>query len=123
MAALSKLLIADFIKSERLTLVRVEDELRYTPLTYEQRLAILEDILKRGIKYGIDKGIFIEEERVRKVQRAKRSFIEKYVNELVFSLNFRNALYKDQPKIKYSKRKYRLRKKHGGEQLKLKFSV
>lgn len=120
---MNDLLIADFIKKERDNLIRVDDELRYTPLTYEQRLLILEQLLKRGIKFGIDKGIFIEEERVKKITSAKQGFINKYVDELIFSLNFRNAAYRDLPRVKYAKRKYRLRKKHGGEQLKLKFAV
>lgn len=121
MSDISQLMITDFIFHERRYLQRVEEEIRIVPMTYEQKLFVLEELLKRGIKFGIEKGIFIEQERVKKITSAKSKFVEKYVDELVFSLNFRMAAYRDLPKIKYSKRKYRLRKKLGGEQLEIKF--
>ncbi len=119
----TQLIVADFIQQKRPSLEKVNEDLMLEPMTYEQRITLLEDILKAGIRYGIEKGIFLEEERLRKISLRKQMFMEKYVDELIFSLNYKMAAYRDLPKVKYSKRKYRLRKKHGGEQLKLKFAI
>jgi len=115
------LVISDFLLKEKERLYRLEEEIRIAPMVYEQRIDTLEQLLKRGIHYGLERGMSIQQRQINVVRKAKDNVIEKYVDELMMNINIRNAQHMNLPRIKYSKRKYRLRRKNGGEQLVIKF--
>lgn len=121
MSALKNLMVSDFLLTEKKELARIEEEIRTVPMSYGQKIEILENLLKKGIKFGIQKGSFLEEERLKRIRKAKERALERHVDELMFEINRKIAEYKDQPRIKYSKRKYRMRKRHGGTQLTISF--
>lgn len=107
---LKPLLITEFIKNERSTLAKCENDLKELPLTYNEKLEKLESILKRGINFGLEKGMFIEQEKNKTIKNAQEKKLNKYVDELVFEINDQIMKARNQPKVKYSKKKYRKRK-------------
>lgn len=122
MSELKNIIVTDFLSRQRQDLIQIEEKIRIIPMTYEQKLIMLESLLRKGIFYGIQKGVFLEQERIKKLKQAKEKSLDRFVDELMFEINHKMAQYRNQPKIKYSKRKYRTRKKHGGTQLVFQFN-
>lgn len=122
MSELKNIIVTDFLSRQRQDLIQIEEKIRIIPMTYEQKLIMLESLLRKGIFYGIQKGVFLEQERIKKLKHAKEKSLDRFVDELMFEINHKMAQYRNQPKIKYSKRKYRTRKKHGGTQLVFQFN-
>ncbi len=126
MSELRNLRIADFLKAERINLEKLEREILLIPSTYEQRIDLLEKPVKRALKFGIQTGVLLEQARNARVEKAKEVSINRYVDELIFTINHKLAEYRNNPKVKYSKRKYRKRKQimqeQGGIQLIIPFS-
>ena len=119
MSDIQNLLITEFLTKQVDRLSKVEEKLRIYPMTHEQKIQLLQDILIKGINFGIEKGVWLEQMRLSKIRQAKQQSMNKFVDELVFSLNNDIAKYRNQPRIKYNKRKYRNRKRDGGIQLSL----
>lgn len=110
MSTFGEIVINDFLSNESSYIAKVENELATEPLTYNQKMKLLETLLKRGLKFGIEKGVFLEQVRRDKIQLMIKSNLEKKVDEMMFDLNDLIMDFRNQPKIKYSKRKYRKRK-------------
>lgn len=112
MGSLQDIFITDFLSQERDVLQKTEEDLECLPMSHEQKIEKLESLVKRGIMFGIDKGVFIETERTKKINGAKKKAFQRNLDEMIFSINDQIHKYQNQPKIKYSKRKYRNRKNH-----------
>lgn len=104
------LTVLAFCQEQQSRIEKIIQELEVEPLTYGQKTAILEDFLKTGISFGINKGVTLEYDRRAKIEAAKQKKLDNQVNELFESINQDIADYKSQPVIKYSKKKYRKRK-------------
>lgn len=111
MNQLQPLLISEFLSRERESLVKTEEELRELPLTYEEKINLLESLLRKTLSFGIEKGIFIEQTKNKTITKAKEKSLDRCVDEIIFNLNDDIMKNRNQPKVKYSKRKYRERKK------------
>lgn len=110
MSTFGDIVINDFLHDELAYVAKVENDLATEPLTYNQKLHLLETLIRRGLKFGIEKGVFLEQIRRDKIQQVKNNALEKKVDEMMFDINDLIWQFRNQPKIKYSKRKYKKRK-------------
>lgn len=105
------ILVNEFIEKQREHLEDIEEKLRIEPLSFQNKINLLQGILIKGIKFGVEKGVFLENVRIERIKSFKKRNLDRFVDDLVFNLNNQIAQHLNQPKIKYSKKKYRDRKK------------
>lgn len=110
MSDIQHLIVSEFISNERDVLIRTEQEIREVPMTYDQKLKCFEAILKKGIAFGIEKGVFLEQARRSKVDSLKQSKKERLIDELIFDINDDIMKFRNLPRVKYNKKKYRKKK-------------
>ena len=85
--SIETILTEEFIHRQEAVLESLDDHLQNSPLSKNKRLEELIRILKRGLSFGIPKGIFIEKCTRERIDKANKEIEDKWCMDFASQLN------------------------------------
>jgi len=87
MSQIENLMTEGFLIDEENKIFKVIEYLEKNPLTMNQKVQYVMEEIRRALKFGINKGIFIEECRAKRVKDAGTELYKKRIKEVIYEIN------------------------------------